>query len=123
MPTDINIIEVIRILGKKQWGTPRPFGPNGWQTLRESDGASIIISVAPFDDGALWIHASIAHQDHTPSYDDLTLLHRAVFGDRWAYQVFAPKSNHVNIHPFALHLWGRLDGTNQLPDFGKNGTI
>lgn len=123
MPTDINILEVVRILGKKLWSVPRTFGPNGWQILRPEDGASIIVSVAPFD-GEQWIHASIAHQDHTPSYEDLTLLHRAVFQGRgWAYQVFAPPSSHVNIHPYALHLWGRLDGTNQLPDFGKNGTI
>lgn len=122
MATDIDILSVIRILGKKVWATPRPFGPNGWQTIRQSDGASIIVSVAPFD-GEQWIHASIAHQDHTPSYEDLVTLHRAVFGDRWAYQVFAPPASHVNIHPHALHLWGRLDGTNQLPDFGKNGTI
>lgn len=122
MPTDIDILSVIRILGKKAWGTPRPFGPNGWQTIRQSDGASVIISVGTFD-GEQWIHASIAHQDHTPSYEDLVLLHRAVFGERWAYQVFAPTESHVNIHPYALHLWGRLDGTNQLPNFGKNGTI
>ncbi len=122
MATDIDIISVIRILGKKAWSTPRTFGPNGWQTIRVSDGASIIISVGVHD-GEQWIHASIAHQDHTPSYEDLTLLHRAVFGDRWAYQVFAPPTSHVNIHPYALHLFGRLDGTNMLPEFGRYGTI
>ena len=122
MATDIDILSVIRILGKKAWSTPRTFGPNGWRILRPEDGASIIVSVAPFD-GDMWIHASIAHQDHTPSYEDLTLLHRAVFGDRWAYQVFAPPTSHVNIHPYALHLFGRLDGTNMLPEFGRYGTI
>jgi len=123
MPTNINILDVIRVLGKKEWGVPRPFGPDGWQVLRPSDGASVILSVAPFD-GEQWVHASFAHQDHTPSYEELALLHKAVFqGKGWAYQVFAPPSGHVNIHPFALHLFGRLDGTNQLPEFGKNGTI
>jgi len=122
MPTDIDIISVVRILGKKVWSTPKPYGPNGWAIAREDTGSSIIITVGVFE-GEQWIHASIAHQDHMPTYEELALLHRAVFGDRWAYQVFAPPTDHVNIHPFALHLWGCLDGTNHLPDFGKNGTI
>jgi hypothetical protein len=37
--------------------------------------------------------------------------------------VFAPPSEHVNIHDHALHLWGRLDGARVLPDFGRFGTI
>lgn len=121
MPTDIDIIKVIRILGKKVWGRPKPYGPNGWGITRD-DGSSIIVTVGVHD-GEQWVHASIAHPETMPTYEELVLLHKAVFGDRWAYQVFAPPSDHVNIHPYALHLWGRLDGTNQLPDFGKNGTI
>lgn len=39
MATDIDILSVIRILGKKAWSTPRTFGPNGWQTIRVSDDA------------------------------------------------------------------------------------
>jgi hypothetical protein len=31
--------------------------------------------------------------------------------------VFAPPTDHVNIHEYALHLFGRLDGTPALPDF------
>jgi hypothetical protein len=46
-----------------------------------------------------------------------------VFGHGWSYQVFAPPSQHVNIHEHALHLWGRVDGTNVLPSFGVLGTI
>jgi hypothetical protein len=54
----------------------------------------------------------------------LVMLHLGVFGRRrWAYQVFVPESEHVNIHPHALHLWGRADGTNALPNFGRFGTI
>jgi len=41
----------------------------------------------------------------------------------YAYQVFAPPSQHVNIHPYALHLWGKVDGSPTLPEFGKYGTI
>ncbi|TQK29408.1 hypothetical protein [Arthrobacter sp. SLBN-53] len=58
-----------------------------------------------------------------PTYDELGRLHRAAFGDGYAYQVFAPAAQHVNIHQNALHLWGRADGPPCLPEFGLFGTI
>lgn len=93
-----------------------PFGPDGWRFDNLNGRSSVIVTVADAE-GDDWIHASIAHRDHMPSYSDLKLLHAAVFGNRWAYQVFAPPDEHVNIHSFALHLWGRLDGAPVLPDF------
>ena len=74
------------------------------------------------DDGA--IHASRTGQDRVPTYDELIQLHHAVWGERgYSYQVQAPVDRHVNIHPHALHLWGRADGARVLPDFGKWGSI
>ncbi|MCW2757013.1 MAG: hypothetical protein JWO46_759, partial [Nocardioidaceae bacterium] len=56
--------------------------------------------------------------------DDLVYLHHAVWGSTgWSYQVFAPAEDHVNIHSFALHLWGHLDGSPALPNFGYMGSI
>lgn len=81
----------------------------------------VLVSCAP-QDGADWVHASISHPDRMPTYEELTALHDAAFIG-YAHQVFAPPSDHVNIHPFALHLWGRLDGGRVLPDFGRGGTI
>jgi hypothetical protein len=82
------------------------------------DPYSIIISSATEDDGNSWLHASIfLGDDKTPSYAHLQLLHRAFFGRmRWAYQVFPPASEHVNLHE-VLHLFGRSDGRPALPDF------
>lgn len=84
--------------------------------------SSVIISVARFEDGEEWVHASIAHDDRVPSYEELVALHKAM-GGGWAVQVFAPPADHISIHPNALHLWGRLDRSRIHPDFGKNGTI
>ena len=122
MATHVDILGIRGRLGRKLWQVPEPFGPDGWRMLRHGGGSSVIVSVAQHDDGAEWLHASIAHADHTPSYDDMTQLYQAVWrGQGWAYQVFAPTSEHVNIHPHALHLWGRLDGSPVLPEFA--GTI
>ena len=120
MATSLRPLHIRRVLGRDDWAPPEPFGPDGWRWVRRDGSGSVIVtcSDATGDD---WIHASIAWADHMPEYADLTLLHRAVFGDGWAYQVFAPPADHINIHQYALHLWGRLDGQAALPDF-TNGS-
>lgn len=127
MPANQSTVDPLRmrsILGRKQWGPPTQYGPAGWRIDRYDRTASILVSQADFD-GADYIHASIATTDHTtlPDYTDLALLHRAVFGDGYSYQVFAPRNRHVNIHPTALHIWGRADGRPCMPEFGSWGTI
>lgn len=104
------------------------YGPRGvGASFNTGDGlrGSILVSQSGQpDDPTEWIHTSIAFADRDPTYADLVTLHRAVFGrKRFAYQVFAPASSHVNIHAHALHLWGRADGAAVLPDFGRLGTI
>lgn len=108
-------------------GQPERAGPSAvcvrlYNSKRVCCG-SVLASQADWD-GVEWIHASIARENHMPVYTDLACLHEAVFGpDRYAFQVFAPRSAHVNIHAHALHLWGRADGVSPLPEFGKWGTI
>lgn len=116
MGTSFDALKIRRKLGKFTWGPPRPFGPDGWVFGHAAGQGSVIITCAPHS-GEDWVHASMAFPTRLPTYDDLKLLHRAVFGDGWAYQVFAPPSEHVNIHEHALHLFGRLDGKPALPDF------
>lgn len=117
MPKSLNALAIRRRLGRGDWAAPVPYGPDGWSFVNFDGKATVILSCFPWDDGLSWIHASIAHADRLPSYAELTLLHDAVFGDGWAYQVFAPEAEHVNLHRFALHLWGRLDGQPVLPNF------
>jgi hypothetical protein len=126
---DVDIPRMIKLLGflAPAVGRPQPFGPCGVSVrLYASSGVcngSIVVSQAEHD-GAEWIHASVARENHMPTYADLARLHHAVFGpERYAFQVFAPRSEHVNIHARALHLWGCADGANPLPAFGAHGTI
>jgi hypothetical protein len=111
-------------------GKPRKFGPAGFVLhLYECSGAppygSVIVTQSDHHDAdGEWLHASIARLDRMPDYADLVALKAATFGEhRECYQVFPPKSSHINIHAQALHLWGRADGQRVLPDFGAHGTI
>lgn len=120
-PTDLDPLRMRSVLGRKEWGVPTEFGPAGWR-IQRNDGTREILASSAFIDDAEYIHASIAGTE-MPDYEDLALMHRAVFGDGYAYQVFAPPDQHMNIHATALHLWGRVDGRPTMPEFGRFGTI
>lgn len=116
MPSNLNALAIRGRLRRDDYCAPIPFGPDGYR-YDNFDGLRRIIITCSDHDGVEWIHASISHREKMPSYADLKRLHDAVFRDGWAYQVFAPPSEHVNIHEFCLHLFGRLDGKRVLPDF------
>lgn len=124
-PVPVDALRIRQALGRRWWGPPEPFdvpglhlGPYGWVIPHKAANGHVIVTPSVEDDEE-WIHASMAFEDRLPTYDEMKLLHRAVFGDGWAYQVFAPPAEHVNIHANALHLFGRLDGAAVLPDFTR----
>src|SRR3954451_24763106 len=116
----MNILDIRRKLGRTEWQAPIQIVPGQW-SFKSNVSGSIIVYVAPYpmDDGeeVEWVHASISRRDYMPTYEDLVMLYKAVFNDGWAYQIFAPSDRHINIHNYALHLYGRLDGKNIHPDF------
>lgn len=125
MPSNLNPLAIRKRLGRDNWAPPGAFGQDGFLYDRKDGEARVIVTYGPTVPGAgNWVHASISRPDDVPTYADLMHLHRAVWGtEGWSYQVFAPEDDHVNIHHFALHLWGRLDGSPVLPNFGSYGTI
>lgn len=122
-------LRVRAVLGRRVWGPPEEFGPDGWilSTLdRGPAGGTVIVSDGPavLGDPTDYRHASLSWGDRTPSYADLALLHRAVWGESgWSCQVFVPFAEHVNIAATALHLWGAPSGRRLLPPFGDGTTI
>ena len=124
MTRSVDGLRLRKTLGRKVWCPAEPFGPDGWKMVDILGTRSVIVTAAEID-GVEFIHASIAYSDRVtlPTYDDLKILHQAAFNGGYAYQVFAPPSAHINIHPTALHLWGRVDGMPILPEFGSGGTI
>lgn len=123
--TSMDGLKIRQRLGRTEWDIPREFGPDGWSIDRKDGTARIIVTLGPTPDPADgdWLHASISTKDRMPTYDELVMMHKAVWPDGYAYQCFVPATQHVNIHPFALHLFGKLDGSRCLPEFGAMGTI
>lgn len=77
----------------------------------------VIVSDAVMDDGNMWRHVSMSHKNKLPSYKEMCLVKKIFIGDdRKAIQVFPAKSEHVNIHPYCLHLYCNMSHDN-IPDF------
>lgn len=116
-PGSIDPLSIRRRLDRHDWAAPVQFGPNGWLFDHLHENGRIIVTACDFE-GDEWIHASIAWQDRAPLYAEFALMHQAVFPG-YSYQVFPPEDQHINIHPNALHLWGRADGKAVMPEFGS----
>jgi hypothetical protein len=90
-------------------------------------GLRVIASTFRAQDGKAWLHVSCSRADKLPSWDEMKLVKDLFVGiDRYAYQVFPPKSRYVNFHPHVLHLWSCLDAGPMgevLPDFAEGGMI
>jgi hypothetical protein len=56
--------------------------------------------------GGDWDHVSVSCKDRVPTWDEMQQVHRAFFkDDEVAMQLHLPPSDHINVHPFVLHLW------------------
>jgi hypothetical protein len=121
---NIDALAIKRVLGK-HWLPPKGWADDCWWfDSHPSLGMRIIVSGWVEPDGTEWVHASISRYENVmPTYDDLKLLHQAVFREGYSYQCFVPPKENINIKDNVLHLWGRLDGKPALPDFGRFGTI
>lgn len=124
------LIEAAFILGKT-WEFTVPLG---WRLdsikggvlafVMAPDGLKVAVSSARYE-GIEYLHASCSREDRMPDYEDLVTLKRVAFGpNRYASMILPPTSEHVNIHPRCLHLWGPLNPHEwPFPAFGAGGTI
>lgn len=130
-PGVVRPADVLARLGRKTWAPPVRHGAAddiGWRFQRYDDTLLVLVSASYWPElpDVPIVHASISRHtpEQTPTYDDLQLLHRAVWPAGHAVQCFVPPGSHVNIRENVLHLWGRADGEPLWPiDFGRFGTI
>lgn len=77
------------------------------------------MSVSVEEDNELWIHVSLSHRNRLPTYEEMKVVKSIFIGNEQdAIQIFPRLSNHVNIHPYCLHLWSCLN-PNKFPDFTR----
>ncbi len=103
--------------------------PKGWEVIqkwgdgyavREKDGGlRVLVDCEEKEDGRQWLHVSYSRKSWTPNHDDTVKIKNAFIGsDLYAYAVFPPEENYVNIHAHCLHLWAMMEGDGKvLPEF------
>jgi hypothetical protein len=105
--------------------------PKGWVQMGRTyntfrnihDHRTLIVTACREADGHLWVHLSLAGRDRVPTWPELVEARDWLLGpEARAIQVLPPASEHVNLHPYCLHLWHCADGS-PLPDFRKGGLV
>lgn len=97
--------------------------PNFWEKYRvsfqgvrgdDTNGAIIIPAQGLkiiFSNQLGWEHVSVSRKNKVPSYDDMDRVKRAFWDDdQCVMQLHVPRQDHVNCHPFCLHLWRPTKG-------------
>lgn len=88
-----------------------------WVIKQGGKVMSLIWSIAVEDDGAEWLHVSLAAPKRLPTWGELEWVHDLVIGDAYAYAVFSPRDRWVHINKAVGHLFAPLDGKPRLPEF------
>ena len=61
--------------------------------------------------GGGWEHVSVSRANRCPNWLEMEQIKRAFYADdETAVQFHVPASEHINLHPYCLHLWRPADG-------------
>jgi hypothetical protein len=73
----------------------------------EIDGGAMRV-IASVSDG--WDHVSVSRRNRCPNWQEMEQIKHLFFNhDETAMQLHVPKSEHINCHPYCLHIWRPTD--------------
>lgn len=68
-----------------------------------TDGATMVV-IASSEGG--WDHVSVSRRNRCPNWAEMEHVKRLFFReDETAMQLHVPPGDHINCHPYCLHLW------------------
>lgn len=77
----------------------------------ERHGLRVIAS-----DGDGWDHVSVSKQQRCPTWEEMETVREWFFeDDETIVQFSVPRSQHLNLHQFCLHMWRKQDQEYELP--------
>lgn len=87
---------------------------------RGNEGNGFFIVPSPVDkalmcviasDGGGWDHVSVSRSNRCPNWGEMShIKHLFFMDDEFAIEYHPPKADHINIHPYCLHLWRPQNG-------------
>lgn len=97
-PYRVEIPEVLKKLNPGAVADER----NGAFVLKHKDTILRIIA----SNGGGWDHVSVSTETRCPTWEEMEFVKRRFFkSSEVAMQLHVPPTDHVNNHPFCLHLW------------------
>lgn len=95
------------------WGIfPRDKG--GMFAIASPSYKVILRAIVSNGDG--WDHVSVSTAVRCPTWEEMEFVKRFFFkDDEVAMQLHVPPSDHINVHPYCLHLWRPHDVAIPLP--------
>lgn len=72
--------------------------------LRSPIDKQMLVVIASAGDG--WDHVSVSRANRCPNWPEMEFVKRHFFkDDETAMQLHVPPADHINLHPYTLHLW------------------
>jgi hypothetical protein len=97
-----------------QWSGMRPGINHGVFMLPSLRTGRTLRILASADDG--WDHVSVSLEDRCPTWGEMDLVKRTFFEPHEVVMQLHPaEADHINIHPYCLHLWRPWQMTIPLP--------
>ena len=80
-----------------------------------SDGKMLTVLQS---NGLDWEHVSVSRPDRSPTWNEMSAVKDLFFDeDETVMQLHVPKKDHVNFHPYCLHLWKPIRLSIPVPPF------
>ncbi|HHX6016782.1 TPA: DUF7694 domain-containing protein [Escherichia coli] len=90
-------------------------GNNGMFVVPRANGSKQTLVIIA-SDGGDWEHVSVSMKDRAPTWDDIAHVKRLFWEPEDAVmQLHVPESQHINNHPYCLHLWRPINKEIPLP--------
>lgn len=76
-----------------------------------------IVSAGTVDPQYPWDHLSVSCRNRCPNWQEMEFVKHIFFKeDEYAMQLHVPVANHINLHPFVLHIWRPLNAVIPIPN-------
>jgi hypothetical protein len=103
---DLRMLDVFRRTDRK---TREVYGSVGDETCGAFEVPSPIDKAPMFvvaSSGCRWDHVSVSRTNRCPNWPEMEYVRQLFFkDDETAMQLHVPAKDHVNCHPYCLHLW------------------
>lgn len=86
---------------------------NGYFIIPTGPCAAILSVIAAR--GVGWEHVSVSTPRRCPNWREMEWVKKRTMGDVVAFQLHMPATDHINVHPYCLHMWHPLNAALPLP--------